>query len=52
MESADVKYTKWEVVLRAPDKVNIPYFLHDIRICQIDVRNKTDVNTKHIMMLN
>ena len=51
MKSADVKNLKWEVVLRPPDKVNIPCLMHDTRLCQIDVWNKTDVNTKHIMML-
>ena len=47
MKSADVKNLKWEVVLRPPDKVNIPCLVHDTRLCQIDVWNKTDVNTKH-----
>ena len=32
------KISKWEVVLGAPDRVNIPCLIHDIRLCQIDVK--------------
>ena len=27
----------WEVVLGAPDRVNIPCLMHDNRLCQLDV---------------
>ena len=27
----------WEVVLEAPDRVNIPCLMHDNRLCQLDV---------------
>ena len=27
----------WKVVLGAPDKVNIPYLMHDTSLCQLDV---------------
>ena len=27
---------QWEVVLGAPDRVNIPCLKHDTRLCQID----------------
>ena len=50
------KISKWEVVLGAPDRVNIPCLMHDTRarLCQLDVSmtinwlgpNK-DINTKH-----
>ena len=30
--------SKWEVVLGAPDRVNIPCLMHDTRLCQIDVK--------------
>ena len=28
------KYPKWEVVLGATDRVNIPCLMHDTRLCQ------------------
>ena len=28
----------WEVVLGTPDRVNIPCIMHDIRLCQLDVK--------------
>ena len=28
----------WEVVLDAPDRVNIPCLMHDTRLCQLDVK--------------
>ena len=28
----------WEVVLGAPDRVNIPCLMHDTRLCQLDVK--------------
>ena len=31
-------YPKWEVVLAAPHRVNIPCIMHDTRLCQIDVK--------------
>ena len=31
----DVLYHKWEVVLSAPDRVNIPCLMLDTRLCQI-----------------
>ena len=33
----DVIYPKWEVVLGAPNRVNIPCLMHDTCLCQIDV---------------
>ena len=35
----DVYYPKWEVVLPvgAPDRVNIPFLMHDTRLCQMYV---------------
>ena len=33
-KGTDVKYPKWEVVLDAPDRVNIPCLMHDTRLCQ------------------
>ena len=32
------KIQKWEVVLGAPDRVNIPCLVHDTHLCQIDVK--------------
>ena len=32
------KLAKWEVVLGAPDRVNIPCLMHDTRLSQIDVK--------------
>ena len=32
------KLSKWEVVLGAPDRVNIPCLVHDTRLCQINVK--------------
>ena len=32
------KYPKWEVVLCAPDRVNIPCLVHDTRLRQLDVK--------------
>ena len=32
------KISKWEVVLGAPDKVNIPCLMHDTRLCHKDVK--------------
>ena len=34
----DVLYPKWEVVLGALDRVNKPCPMHDILLCQFDVR--------------
>ena len=31
------KISVWEVVLGAPDRVDIPWFMHDTLICQIDL---------------
>ena len=52
------KYLKWEVVLAAPDRVNIPCPMHDTRLCQIDVKmtnklhgTKKDINTKPNVIL-
>ena len=28
-KATDVKYPKWEEVLGAPDRVNIPFLIHD-----------------------
>ena len=28
---------KWEVVLGAKDRVNIPWLIHDTRLCQVDL---------------
>ena len=33
----DVKYPKWEVVLVASDRVNIPCLMHHTHLCQLDV---------------
>ena len=30
--------SKWEVVLGAPERVNIPCLMHDTRLCQYDVK--------------
>ena len=30
-------YPKWEVVLGARDRINIPFLMHDCRLCQLDV---------------
>ena len=30
--------SKWEMVLGALDRVDIPCLMHDIRLCQIDVK--------------
>ena len=38
------KISKWEVVLGAPDRVNIPRLMHDTRLCQM---NDTMTNNKH-----
>ena len=32
------KISKWEVVLGAPDRVNIPCTMHDTRLCQSDIQ--------------
>ena len=32
-------YPEWEVVIGAPDKVNIHCLMHDTRLCQLDVKN-------------
>ena len=32
------KLSKWEVVLCAPDNVNIPCLMHDTHLCQFDVK--------------
>ena len=32
------KYPIREVVLGAPDRVNIPCLMHDTRLCQLDVK--------------
>ena len=32
------KYSKWEVVLGAPDRVNIPCLMHDTYFCELDVK--------------
>ena len=34
--------SKWEVVLGAPDRVNIPCLMHDTRLCQLDVKMTND----------
>ena len=31
-----------EVVLGAPDRVNIPCLMHDTRLCQLDVKMTND----------
>ena len=38
MKWTDVEYNKWEVVLGAPDRVNIPCLMYDTRLCTIDVK--------------
>ena len=35
------KLSKWEVVLGAPDRVNIPYPINDTCRCQIGVKMTT-----------
>ena len=32
-KGTDVNYSKWEVVLDAPDRVNIPCLMHDTLRC-------------------
>ena len=32
------KLSKWEVVLGAPYRVNIPCLMHDTCLCQLDVK--------------
>ena len=41
----DLIYPKWEVVLGAPNRVNIPCLMHDTCLCQIDVKI-TNCNTR------
>ena len=38
MKWTDVKNPKGEVVLGAPDRVNIPCNMHDTHLCQFDVK--------------
>ena len=38
----DVLYPKWEVLLGAPDRVNIPRLIHGTRLCQLDVKMTND----------
>ena len=38
IQNGQIKLSKWEVVLGAPDRVNIPCLVHDNRLCQLDVR--------------
>ena len=48
------KISKLEVVLGAPDRVNIPCLMHDTRICLIYIaltNNKVDLNSEHVTML-
>ena len=33
-KGTDMNYPKWELVLGAPDRVNIPCLMHDTRLCQ------------------
>ena len=45
----DRSLSKWEVVLSAPDRVNIPYFMPDTRLCKLDVEMTNDYHgTKKI----
>ena len=32
------KIYEWEMVLGAPDRVNIPCLMHDTHLCQIDFK--------------
>ena len=32
------KISKWELVVGAPDRVNIPCLMHDTCLCQLDVK--------------
>ena len=42
------KLSKWKVVLGAQDRVNIPCFMHDTRICQSDFKMTTSTEpTRH-----
>ena len=40
------KTSKWEVVLGAPDKVNITCLMHDTRLRQLDVKMTTSTEPK------
>ena len=51
------KISQWEVVLGAPDRVNIPCLIHDTRLCQYEVKMThnsplNNVNTKPVMTVN
>ena len=37
INTTTILYPKWEVVLGAPDRVNIPCLMNDTRLCQLDV---------------
>ena len=37
---------KWEVVLCAPDRVNITCLMHVTRLCQLDVKMTTSTERK------
>ena len=43
-KGTDVKCSKYEVVLGAPDRVNIPCLMHNTRLCQTDVKMTNDLN--------
>ena len=40
------KISEWEGVVGAPDRVNIPWFMHDDRLCQMDVNMRNNVYTE------
>ena len=47
------KISKWEALLSAPDRVNIPCLMHDIMLYQIDVRIKLiSMEQKRCKILN
>ena len=45
------KISEWEVVLGAPDRINIPCLMHDTRLCRVDIK-MTMANTELIQILN
>ena len=40
----DVKYPSWEVVLGAPDTVNMPCLMNGTHLCQTDVKMTNDLH--------
>ena len=43
------KISKWEAVLAAPDRANVPYLMYDTRLCQIDVKMTNNLHRTNKM---